>query len=165
MTKMCTPWERFSLPIQMPQEMIELKLRAVPDNVPQAIDCVGETARKAGFTEHAVRQIQVAVDEACANVVQHAYEGQPPGDMAVTCLVQDDSFTVRVRDWGRGFHPDQVPNPDLTAPLEERHLGGLGLYLIRQFMDEAYFVYDPDHGNELVMIKHRHPHPRHHSHR
>jgi anti-sigma regulatory factor (Ser/Thr protein kinase) len=58
-----------------------------------------------------------------------------------------------VRDWGRGFDPDSVVIPDVDAPLEERTLGGLGLFIVRQVMDYVQFTVDPETGNELKMAK------------
>lgn len=138
------------------KEKKALRLKAVLENVPLAIDCVTESARKAGFGGRALLQIQVAVDEACANVVQHAYPGIQKGDMEITCSIDTHEFTVRVRSWGRVFDPDLVEPPDVNAPLEERSLGGLGLYFIRQYMDEAHYSFNPDSGNELVMVKRLH---------
>lgn len=73
--------------------------------------------------------------------------------MEITCSSDAGTFTVRVRNWGKVFDPDEVDEPDVDAPLEERTLGGLGLYFIRQFMDEAHYSFDPERGNELVMVK------------
>jgi serine/threonine-protein kinase RsbW len=130
-----------------------LRLRAVLENIPQAMDCVAESARTAGLDEQTTYEIQTAVDEACANVVDHAYSGMEAGDMEVTCHLDGECFTIQVRDWGRSFDPDHVQVPDVTAPLEERSLGGLGLFLIRQFMDDVKFSFDPERGNELTMTK------------
>lgn len=137
----------------MTKKKSALRLRAILENVPLAIDCVSESAREAGFRGRALLQIQVAVDEACANVVQHAYPGNEDGEMEITCSSDAGTFTVRVRNWGKVFDPDEVDEPDVDAPLEERTLGGLGLYFIRQFMDEAHYSFDPERGNELVMVK------------
>ena len=93
------------------------------------------------------------MDEACANVVDHAYEGADPGDIEVSCRLDGQILTVRVRDWGSGFDLTGVADPDLDAPLEERTLGGLGLFLVRQVMDDVQFRSDPELGNELMMSK------------
>ncbi len=138
---------------QLMRKTNTLRLKAALENVPEAIACVTRSALSAGFDEQAVLQIQVAVDEACANVVQHAYAGTKAGDMEVTCCIDGHSFVVRVRNWGKSFDPDAVEEPDVDAPLEERGLGGLGLFLIRQFMDQAQYTFDPVQGNELVMVK------------
>ena len=130
-----------------------MRMKAVLENVPRAIECVTEWAQKAGFDERALYEIQLAVDEACANVVDHAYQGADPGDIEVSCRLDDQILTVRVRDWGTGFDLSGVADPDLDAPLEERTLGGLGLFLVRQGMDDVQFRSDPELGNELMMSK------------
>ena len=130
-----------------------LRLKAALESVPIAIDCVTESAQAAGFDDRAVVQIQVAVDEACANVVQHAYAGVDEGEMEITCSVDGHSFVIRVKNWGKCFDPEVVEKPDVAAPLDERTLGGLGLFLIGKFMDQAQYSFDAEQGNELVMVK------------
>ena len=130
-----------------------MRMKAVLENVPRAIECVTEWAQRAGFDERALYEMQLAVDEACANVVDHAYQGADPGDIEVSCRLDDQILTVRVRDWGTGFDLTDVADPDLDAPLEERTLGGLGLFLVRQVMDDVQFRSDPELGNELMMSK------------
>lgn len=130
-----------------------MRMKAVLENVPRAIECVTEWALKAGFDERELYEIQLAVDEACANVVDHAYQGADPGDIEVSCCLDDQILTVQVRDWGTGFDLTSVADPDLAAPLEERTLGGLGLFLVRQVMDDVQFRSDPELGNELMMSK------------
>jgi anti-sigma regulatory factor (Ser/Thr protein kinase) len=131
----------------------KLRLKAILENIPRAIDCVAKSARAAGFDEQAQHQIQLAVDEACANVVLHAYKGMEPGDMEISCHLDGQGLVIEVRDWGRSFDPAAVPEPDVSAPLEERTLGGLGLFLIKRSMDNVQFTFDPEHGNELRMEK------------
>jgi serine/threonine-protein kinase RsbW len=135
------------------QQMATLKTKALLENLPPILECVTRWAETVGFDARAIYQIQLAVDEACANVIHHAYENMEPGDMEVTCCVEDQLLTIQVRDWGQAFDPDSVPDPDLEAPLEERSLGGLGLFLMRQVMDCVQFTFDPEQGNELVMTK------------
>ena len=130
-----------------------LKVRAVIGNVPLAIDYVTECAEAAGFDARALYEIQLAVDEACANVVDHAYQGMEPGEFEVSCSFGEASMTIDVRDWGRGFEPNEVEQPDVEAPLEERSLGGLGLYIVNRVMDEVEFTFDPKVGNRLRMAK------------
>jgi len=130
-----------------------LKVQAVLENIPAAMAFIVEAARQAGFDDKAVGQIEISVDEACANVVCHAYKGMAPGDMEVSFRQSDLDLIITVRDWGRAFDLDRVPAPDVTAPLEERELGGLGLFFMRQMMDRLEYRSDPELGNELVMVK------------
>jgi serine/threonine-protein kinase RsbW len=135
------------------EDVKTLKVRAVLDNIPRAIEFVTGHARTTGFEDQAIYQIQVAADEACANVVEHAYANMEAGEMEVACFVDGRMFVVAVRDWGQSFDPDEIADPEINAPLEERTLGGLGLFLIRQFMEEVQYSSDPEMGNELTMRK------------
>jgi serine/threonine-protein kinase RsbW len=135
------------------KQIAKLRFKAELENVSTAIDCVTKSAQEAGFDEGVLYQLQLAVDEACANVIHHAYKGMEPGDIEVACSFDDQRLVIRVRDWGRSFVPEDIPEPDVEAPLEERSLGGLGLFLIRQCMDQVEFTFDAELGNELTMIK------------
>jgi len=138
---------------QTSERITSLRMKALLENVPRVIECVSQWAQVAGFDEGALYEIQLAVDEACANVVDHAYEGLDAGDIEVACCLEDRCLTIRVRDWGKGFDLASVDEPDLDAPLEERHLGGLGLFLVKKMMDSVEFTSDPELGNELTMCK------------
>jgi serine/threonine-protein kinase RsbW len=135
------------------QEVSRLKVKAVLENVSLAIECVDQSAQRAGFGGQVLEQIKLGVDEACANVVDHAYKGMDRGDMEVSCCLDGQDFVVFVRDWGTSFDPERVQEPDIEAPLEERALGGLGVFLIKQVMDRVEYRSDPVRGNELMMVK------------
>jgi len=147
-----------SVPLELAQAgdaecLVELKVKAILENVPRVTRIVAQAASNAGFDDQALYQIELAVDEACANVVEHAYPEGESGEMEVSCYLDARCFVIRVRDWGPGFEPDAVDEPDVSAPLEERGLGGLGLFLVRQVMDDMHFRFDPEQGNELLMVK------------
>jgi serine/threonine-protein kinase RsbW len=117
---------------------------------------VAETARSLGADERVIRDLQLAVDEICSNVMAHGYAGKGGAlEVAVERTVERAAPSIRavVRDWGRAFDPEQAPAPNLDLPLEERSLGGLGLYLVRQVMDEVRFVFDTERGNTVTMVK------------
>lgn len=114
---------------------------------------VTRAAEAAGLDARAVYAVQMAVDEACTNIIEHAYGGEGRGDIECTWMADDEGLTVVLRDYGRPFDPTSVPAPDLHVSLEERRLGGLGLYFIRQLMDELRFEFTSDAGNVLTMVK------------
>jgi serine/threonine-protein kinase RsbW len=93
------------------------------------------------------------VEEACTNIVKHAYGDDGCGDIEFTCIIADDGLTVILVDQGCPFDTDCVPQPDLETGLELRKLGGWGLYLMRQLMDEVRFEFSPDAGNILRRVK------------
>lgn len=118
---------------------------------------VTHAAEVAGFDARNVYAVQMAVDEACSNIIEHAYGGEGRGDIECTCLVDQTGLTVILRDQGEPFDPDACPQPNLNASLEERDECGLGLYYLRQLMDETQFSFTPDSGNVLTMVKRRNP--------
>jgi len=135
------------------QQLTSVRLPAILDNVPLTMDTVIGAVSRLGLDERTLQQIRLVVDEACANVVTHAYEGMEPGDMEIACYHDPGWLVISVRDWGQGFSLEQIPAPDLDAPLEDRSLGGLGLFLVRHFMDRVEYSCDAGRGNELTMVK------------
>jgi serine/threonine-protein kinase RsbW len=115
-------------------------------------DFVAQTGRELGLDDELIYNLQLAVDEACSNVVNHAYGGSG-GLIEITIEPVGESLQVIVRDWGQAFDPSAVPVPDLAAPLEQRSLGGLGLFLMRGIMDRVEFQFDEENGNTLTMVK------------
>ncbi len=87
------------------KQVSTIKMKAVLENVPVAINCVTKAVQAGRLDGHTIYQIQLAVDEACANVVQHAYEDMEPGSMEVSCCLDDQTLCIRERDWGKGFVP------------------------------------------------------------
>jgi anti-sigma regulatory factor (Ser/Thr protein kinase) len=110
------------------------------------------SCRDLGLDEQVTWDLELAVDEACTNVIEHAYEGQA-GEIMVSVETLGDAVKVIIHDRGLPFDPQAVPVPDPTAPLEERQPGGLGLFLMRQVMDSVEFKFEGEAGNTLVMIK------------
>ena len=103
----------------------------------------------AGFGKKGARQIVLAVDEACSNIIKHAYQGA--ADKTITLTVNDgaDRFTVRLRDLGRKADSATFAPRDLA----EVRPGGLGTHFIRQVFDDV--TYDTSHpvGTELILEK------------
>jgi anti-sigma regulatory factor (Ser/Thr protein kinase) len=99
-----------------------------------------------------VFEVQTAVDEACTNIIKYAYSGGN-GLIEITCEKLDDYFVVTIRDNGKPFDPTSVPPPDLEADLNDRKVGGLGIYLMKEMMDDVSYSFDAKKGNKLVMRK------------
>jgi serine/threonine-protein kinase RsbW len=108
---------------------------------------------QAGLDDHAAWQVQLAVDEAATNVIQHGYAEQADGEIDLQWRLEGDQLIVMLRDRGRRFNPNEVPAPDISSPLEERQAGGLGLYLMGKLMDSMAFEFDDRQGNLLTMVK------------
>jgi len=129
------------------------------ENLEKICDLVTNQATQAGFDDTAVYAIQTAVDEACSNIIEHAYHGEDCGTIDITVLVDDGCLTIRLIDQGIPFDPANIPEPDISASLKERDNHGLGLYFMQKLMDVIHFEFSEDTGNVLTMVKCLHPRP------
>ena len=114
---------------------------------------VGEIARKGGFGEKDVYNIQLATDEAASNIIEHAYEGVSNGTLDMSCGMVQDAIKIVLIDYGVPYDPSAIPMPDIKADLSERKIGGLGIFLMRKLMDEVHYEPRSNKSNVLTMIK------------
>ena len=135
----------------MPKQC-ELTVDGRLENLATIADFVIEAAQASGLNRKAIFEVQMAVDEACTNIIKHSYGEEKEGEITLRCELADGDFVVTIRDNGQPFNPEAVPPPDITCCLAERQHGGLGLYLMRQLMDEVCFHFGAE-GNELTMVK------------
>ena len=98
-------------------------------------------------------KLRLSIEETVENVVQYAYKDSI-GWMEVETNLDEKGFllTVTLKDAGKKFNPLDMPDPDVNLPLEEREIGGLGIFLCKQFMDEVEYHYE-DGCNILTMKK------------
>jgi serine/threonine-protein kinase RsbW len=120
-------------------------------DLPRIIDFMELACEGAAIDPTARFDLKLAVEEACANVIEHAYGGEG-GELTVCFAVCGPDVRITVTDRGQPFDPTQVTLPDLSVPLEQRPVGGLGLFLMQQLMDEVRFAFT-DKGNQLSMVK------------
>ncbi len=133
---------------------LKLELDAKLENLSVISSFICEAMRQAGVDSAAIPRIQLAVDEACTNVALYAYPPEQPGIIRVSCGREGDDFVVTIEDAGKPFNPCEVPAPKLDPELDERAIGGLGIYLMRKVMDNLSYSYNTRTGNRLTMRKH-----------
>ncbi len=115
---------------------------------------VRKAAKSAGLDDQAVYAVELAVDEACSNIIEHAYGKEDLGDIRCACKVTEMGLKVVLRDNGAPFDPDSVPEVDTDLPLEQRQPGGAGVFLMRKVMDEVIYEFKKGE-NILTLIKNR----------
>ncbi len=136
----------------MKDNQLELQIEAKPENLFVISNFITEAMEQLGVDPATTSKVQLAVDEACTNIIQHAYSGQK-GVIILICELADDDLIVTIRDRGKPFVPSSVPSPDVEADLDRRKTGGLGIYFMRKMMDEVSYAFDAEKGNELIMRK------------
>jgi serine/threonine-protein kinase RsbW len=123
-----------------------------------AREAAATVARRLGFTPERIDELQTAVDEACTNAIRHGSKSDARMKVVVLLSADEKKLDILVKDPGAGdLPPTEVVAPDIQAQVEGRSpTGGLGLWLIRQMVDEAYFVEDDESGgNQFRMIIYR----------
>ena len=118
-------------------------------------DFVMKAAQKAKLDDSDIYAVQLAVDEACSNIIEHAYGGEGSGEIHCTCTASQNGLTVVLRDRGRPFNPENIPEPRFDVSISDLKPRGAGLFLMRKLMDEVYFDFSPETGNTLTMVKHK----------
>jgi serine/threonine-protein kinase RsbW len=116
-------------------------------------DFVSDAAREFGFQDDDVNKIALAVDEACTNIIKHAYRFDPDKDITVTIRPHDASFEVSIQDSGTGFDPMRLHTPDMQDYFSHFRKGGLGVYLMKRLMDKVEYEIDPGKRNEVRLTK------------
>jgi serine/threonine-protein kinase RsbW len=115
---------------------------------------VGQSAKNAGFNEKDIYAVELAVDEACSNIIEHAYGGEDKGEIECTCDVQKNGdLVVHLKDHGHPFDPVDVPDPNFTVDLEKLKPRGAGMFLMRKMMDEISYHFHIGQGNTLTLVK------------
>lgn len=136
----------------MKGKRFELEVDSKLESLSIISDFISEVMGRAGSEARSIFEVQMAVDEACTNIIQYAYPEQK-GIIILVCELVDDDFIVTIRDKGKPFDPSWVPPPDLRADLDKRKIGGLGIHFMRKMMDEVSYNFDAEGGNELTMRK------------
>ncbi len=131
----------------------ELRIEATTENLGEVIDFVTGTLTEA-CTPRERMHLEVVTEEIFVNIASYAY---PEGTGYVTVLREGgegpEGLTLVFEDSGVPFDPLAAPDPDLTAPAEERPIGGLGVFLVKQFVDEAKYAYRD--GKNILTVRKR----------
>lgn len=114
---------------------------------------VGRMVRLGSIVRDAENKIILAVDEAVTNIMEHGYDPGVEGTIEIEIETDDRHFKVVIRDNGRIFNPETVPNFDIQKHLKSGKKGGLGLFLMRQIMDEVRYRFEGGVRNELTLVK------------
>ncbi|NUN09925.1 MAG: ATP-binding protein [Ignavibacteriaceae bacterium] len=135
------------------QKTFELSVRSTTEELSAIRDFIRQSISPAGITDEAMDKIILAVDEASTNVVKHAYHYAKDKEIKIQLELKSESCVVTITDFGDSFDPNEIPQPNMKQYLEEKRVGGLGLYLMRTLMDEVQYTSYDGKYNKLVLIK------------
>jgi len=122
-------------------EKFELTVENKLENLPKISEFLDEAMRHYQIQNPKDNYaVQLSVDEACTNIIKHAYADKDKGAITIHCRKVDEKFVVDIMDWGKPFNPTTKSKPDLESGLDERQVGGLGIFFIKKFMDEVSYT-------------------------
>jgi sigma-B regulation protein RsbU (phosphoserine phosphatase) len=133
----------------------ELRVEATLENLRTISHFIQGVGQRLLLAERTLFHIDLAVEEAATNVVQHAYPSGQVGEILVRVETRDDALHISLIDWGVPFHPDDARPFDVHAPVEARVAGGMGLHFIYSLMDDVQRQTSsaPGEPNTLTLIK------------
>jgi anti-sigma regulatory factor (Ser/Thr protein kinase) len=106
-----------------------------------------------GFSPEEILDTQLAVEEVITNIIAHGYK-KSGGEIQLSCRISRSFVEIQMTDTAPPFNPLSIPEPELEGSIDERGIGGLGVYLLRQVMDDISYRYE-NGNNILTLVKRR----------
>jgi len=114
---------------------------------------VEQAAVHSGLVHDDVFAFKLVVDELCANIIQYGFDEGESGLLSLSFDVKAGVASLIIRDNGKHFSPEQAKSPDLEAGWNEREIGGLGIYFVKELMDNVSYNRTNDNVNEFILEK------------
>jgi serine/threonine-protein kinase RsbW len=117
-----------------------LRFAATIDLLPQMIELINESLKEINLSAKQHFQLELSLEEALVNIIKYAYPVKS-GEIDIVCNCLDNNgIEIEIKDWGIPFDPKKIAPKEIEElPLEERPIGGLGIYFICQLMDEVSY--------------------------
>lgn len=131
-----------------------LVVKSSTDNLSVIREFMTSSASECGCGEELTGKIILAVDEACTNIIKHAYKYSSNGDIGISIKFSNATLYITITDSGEHFDPDSVPAPNLLEYQKQRKSGGLGIFLMKKLMDEVNYKILKDNRNQIELVKH-----------
>jgi phosphoserine phosphatase RsbU/P len=126
----------------------EITVDAVKESLDEVVNFISSELKKTSFSPAIQNEIEIAVEEVFTNIVSYAY-GQEGGRVKISITVENE-VTIKFEDNGQPFNPHEQETPDLDKPINEREIGGLGLYMVKKIMDRV--EYSREDGKNILII-------------
>jgi serine/threonine-protein kinase RsbW len=135
------------------EKVFSLHVKSSTENLAMIRQFVTDIGARAGLKPPDVNKLELAVDEACANIIEHAYDRDVTQEVVIRANFDEEQLQIELEDTGRGFDPDAIPQLELEELVANRKKGGLGLRLIKTLMDEVHYECRPGEKNRLRLVK------------
>lgn len=130
--------------------MKELVIPAINDNLDAVLEFVSAFLEDAGFQIKQIMQVNIAVEEIYINISSYAYNPDV-GPAHIICSIHGNKAVIEFIDSGKPYNPLDRVDPDITKSAEERGIGGLGVFMVKQLMDNISYKYE--NGKNILVIE------------
>jgi len=132
---------------------LEIILKSTSADRQRLVRALEEFGREHQVPAKALQAADLALEEHLTNISHYAFDDEAVHDLVVRLSIEEDCLQVEVEDDGKPFNPLAAPPVDTSVPLDQKPIGGLGLHLIRQFMDQCH--YRRQGGKNLLRMRKR----------
>lgn len=130
-----------------------IKLKAELSNLPTFIELAHKKALEFKFNKSSIMQIELALEEVIVNIINYAYD-ENIGYIEFSCDVDNDKIVMTIVDNGKPFDMMCSKAPNIEASLDERKIGGLGIFFVKELMDKVEYK-RLGNDNILILIKNK----------
>lgn len=131
----------------------KISVKSRTENLSLIRDFVSSKASDSGLAKDEIENVMLAVDEACTNIIKHAYNSFPDGEIVIKLEYNSDKLLVTIIDNGSTFDPNGISDPDLQKYYRNGRVGGLGMYLMKTLMDDVKYITVPGKYNQVLLSK------------
>ncbi len=131
---------------------IELQILNKIPEIERVCNSITTFSRQHSIDEKIISNLYLAIDELLTNIIRYGYRDEKDHTIYVRCTIEKELLTLQIEDDSYPFDPNKAPIPDLTNDLENRKIGGLGIYLVKNMMDDVKYV-TKNGKNTLTLTK------------
>lgn len=135
------------------ENIFELKVKSSTQYLGEIREFIQAAALENNIPEKIIADVILSVDEACTNIIKHAYHSNPQNDFIIKLFFSKNEIKIVLVDYGDSFNLNAIESPNMEIYFKQKKVGGLGLYLIRSLMDEVKYKSIKGEYNELILAK------------
>lgn len=130
-----------------------LSVNSTTENLARIRTFIKTHSKNAGFDDETASKIVLASDEACTNIIKHAYKYSAKGKININLSFSASKLRISITDEGTHFNSKSIKEPDLKKYYQEKRVGGLGMFLMKKLMDEVVYSQESAKKNKVTLIK------------
>jgi len=132
---------------------IELRILNKIPEIEKVCNSIMTFSRQHAIDEKIISNLYLAIDELLTNIIRYGYRDEKDHTIYIRYSIEKELLTLQIEDDSYPFNPNKAPVPDLNSDLENRKVGGLGIYLVKNMMDDLKYV--TKNGKNILTLNKR----------